>query len=74
MTSNKYYKYPTFIITNNVNKGYISTYTQMSQYDQKVNIRDNTQSLFNLSIKLKDQFGQLLQGASEWSMTIKFFN
>lgn len=73
MTTNNHYKYPTFIVTNNVNKGYIATYTQHSQYDQMVNIRDNTQNMYNLSIKLKDQFGNVLIGSSEWSFTIKFF-
>jgi hypothetical protein len=73
MTSNNNYRSPTFIIDNNANKNIMIIYTQNSQYEQKIFMQDNQTMLHDLSITLKDNFGQVLQQCPEWNMTLKLF-
>lgn len=73
MTSNNNYRSPTFIIDNNANKNIMIIYTQNSQYEQKILFQDNQTMLHDLSITLKDNFGQVLQQCPEWQMTLKLF-
>jgi len=73
MTSNLLYRSPTFIIDNNVNKNNMITFSQNSQYDQKVIMQDTQIMLHELNITLKDNFGQVLQQCPEFEMTLKLF-
>lgn len=73
MTTNDYYHSPTFIITNNTNKNGIIQWFQKSQYHQKVNKRDNKEILNTLTIRLKNQFGEILTNCSEWTMVLSFY-
>lgn len=72
-STNDMYKSPSFLIDNNVNKNDLISYSQNSQYEQLINLQNNDLSFYNLSIKLKDHNGHVLEGCSEWTMLLKLF-
>ena len=64
---------PTFVITNNVNKNDIIQWYENSQYKQAIDVKCNTESLSTLTIILRDQYGNQLQGLAEWSALLMFY-
>jgi len=73
MTSNVNYRSPTFIIDNNVNKNDMIVFSQNSQYNQTIILQENQSMMHELSIRLIDNFGHVLQQSPEWEMTLKLF-
>ena len=72
MTSNSY-KHPCWVLPNNGNKGDILTFNEMSQYKLFLTSNNANNIIYNLSIYLKDQYGSILQGCSEFTMVLRFF-
>lgn len=71
MTSGDTYYSPTFCISNNGNKNDMLQWYKHSTYPQECTIKDN--NLQWLTIRLKNQYGEILQKVGEWSMLIHFY-
>lgn len=71
MTTSNTYLSPTFCIPNNVNKNDLNVYYKHSQYPQKALVRDDKIQWIN--IKLRNQYGEILQNVSEWSLLLEFY-
>lgn len=71
MSSN--FKNSTFCIQNNVNKNSVIFYSENSQYDQSVN-ECNVDNILNLlTIRVRDQYGDVVQGLPEFTFILKFY-
>jgi len=71
MTTSNTYLSPTFCIPNNTNKNDLNVYYKHSQYPQHALVRDD--KLQWLNIRLKNQYGEILKNASEWSFLLEFY-
>lgn len=62
-----------FVVANNVNKNEIILYNEKTNFEQKVNCKNKSEIIYNLTIKLKNQFNEIIQGASDWSAVLSFY-
>jgi hypothetical protein len=62
-----------FEVQNNVNKNEMILYNEKTNFKQIVNCKNTSQIIYNLTIKLKNQFNEICTGASDWSMILSFY-
>lgn len=72
MSTNNYSSY-TFIIPNDSNKNSIITFNNKTNYQQFINNMNTVNHLFNLNVRLKNKYGEILQGLNEWSLILSFY-
>jgi hypothetical protein len=62
-----------FEVQNNVNKNEMILYNEKSSFNQIVNCKNKSEIIYNLTIKVKDQFNQIVQGLADWSIILSFY-
>lgn len=62
-----------FEVQNNVNKNEMILYNEKSSFKQIVNCKNKSEIIYNLTIKVKDQFNQIVQGLADWSIILSFY-
>lgn len=62
-----------FEVPNNVNKNEIIFYNEKTNFRQSVNCKSNSEIIYNLSVKIKDQFNQIVTGLSDFSLILAFY-
>lgn len=62
----------TYEITNNANKNDILQYYYKTHYPQISNCKNHSDTMYNLNIKLKNQYNEILQGLAEWTIILCF--
>ena len=62
-----------FALQNNVNKNEMILYNEKTNFEQIVNCKNKSEIIYNLTIKLKNQFNEICTGASDWSMILSFY-
>ena len=61
-----------FEIPNNVNKNKIILYNK-THFKQATNCKLNGETLYNLVIRVKNQYNEIVQGLADWSMILAFY-
>ncbi len=61
-----------FCVNVNANKNDVIFFSSMSQYGQSINECHVKDLLNMITIKVRDQYGNILQGLPEWNMLIEF--
>ena len=62
-----------FVVANNVNKNEIILYNEKTNFEQKVNCKNKSDIIYNLTIKVKNQFNEIVQGLADWSCILSFY-
>lgn len=63
----------TFSVPNNVNKNDVISYNEKTNFKQAINCRNSNEIIYNVNIRIRDQYNQIVSGLSEWSCLLSFY-
>jgi hypothetical protein len=72
-TSYEYSSSNTFSVANNVNKNEIIFFNEKTNFKQSINCRHPSEVIHNISIKIRDQYNQIVSGLGEWTLILSFY-
>jgi hypothetical protein len=63
----------TYEVPNNVNKNEIIQYYNKTHYNQVSNCKSNGEVLYNLVVKVKNQYNEIVSGLADWTCVLCFY-